>query len=329
MRKLKPDDFLDLTQFDEINAGFYVAEPADYFRLRIEMLLLTMARRTDVAALLAEGVEWHNVSLTPKSHKSEELGDEEVARRMEAVGIADAEVIYHHVVECLLRLTLAHLRLPACPQLEMARLRGPGEFKRRVTSGLLEREAASLADDLWPVFYGGDDLIACLNPTPAQGEIAGAKIGVARWMQRFALTWLERAPIYNAAKHGFAISAGDGAVSLAAVGPSTIALSREGPVISYLGEQRVDDGRRWAHFMSFTEPDASLGAAHLACDLVDQLWSIAHHRYVGTPRRTTIHLFRDDLDAFDAERAKKLGPYQVTSMVTPLRYGPERPEPAG
>jgi hypothetical protein len=223
MPRLRPNDFLDPRQYDSINARFYRADPADYFRMRIYMLLLAMGRADEVGVLLNEGIEWRELKF--KTMPSDDsTSEDESKRRWEAAGIADAEVVYHHAAECLLRLVSAHVGLPQCPQLEVARMRTPGQFKRWVQSNLVERDLEELSTDLWPVFYGSEEVIEQLDPCPPAAEIAEARVAAARWVQHFAWTWLDRAPIYNTAKHGFALGAGEGGFSLGPMGPAALKL---------------------------------------------------------------------------------------------------------
>lgn len=325
MPRLRPDDFLDPRQYDGINAGFYRADPADYFRMRVYMLLLAMGRADEVGDLLNDGIEWRELKFRTMP-SDDATPEDESKRRWEAAGIADAEVVYHHAAECLLRLVTAHVGLPPCPRLEIARMRTPGQFKRQVQSNLVECDLERLSTDLWPVFFGSEEVIEHLDPRPPAAEVAEARVAAARWVQHFAWTWLDRAPIYNTAKHGFALGAGEGGFSIGPMGPTALKLERFDPVITYIDEVGEKGDRRWAEHMTFVEPDKSVASALIATQMIEQLWLIAHHRYVGTPRPGKLHLFRDDLPKLDQDRAKRLGPYQMQGMVSQLLYLPGRPD---
>lgn len=321
----RPDDHLDPDQFDQLNEEFYRANPADYFRLRVQMLLVALGRSDAVSELLTDGVEWRGLRMA--TAPSPDLPEEESTKRLEAAGIADAEVIYHHVAECLLRLLVAHLGNPPCPWLELARLRTPGAFKERVAA-LLAKTDEQLDADLLPLIYGAEVAFERLDPAPSAEEVADARRGMVRWVRHFGTTWLGRAAAYNSAKHGFAISAGDAGFTLGPSGPDDFTLERYDPAISYLDVDGPPEDRRWVQRTTFVEPDFNLACAMIATDMIEQVWAIGHSRYVGTPRPARFRLFVDHLEALDGKRAERLGPFQAQGFDMHLNYLPAREEPS-
>jgi hypothetical protein len=97
-------------------------------------------------------------------------------------------------------------------------------------------------------------------------------------------------------------------------------------VITYIDEVGEKVDRRWAEHMTFVEPDSSVACTLTATQMIEQLWLIAHYRYVRTSRPGQLHLFRDDLPKLDQDRASRLGPYQMKGMVSQLLYLPDRPD---
>jgi hypothetical protein len=118
--------------------------------------------------------------------------------------------------------------------------------------------------------------------------------------------------VYNAAKHGLAIRAGEASFQL---GDDPL-LSASGPSLEYLEVVEEDDGqRRWQRTTHWVNLDRSLAYVFMAYRLMKGLWSVASARYAGA--RLT------HLDLFCEPRFEKTGPaegVEFTKLSMSLLY---------
>lgn len=111
---------LSADNFDPLNREFYSAKPHEQFVRKLNLLLLYAGRADEVDGLLKDGVAYDRLTLTHDPDK-EPAADEIEKSRLEYVTI-ETEILYHHAIETLLRLYLAHEGHPECPWLEISRL---------------------------------------------------------------------------------------------------------------------------------------------------------------------------------------------------------------
>jgi hypothetical protein len=215
--------------------------------------------------------------------------------------------------------------LPECPRLEIARIRSPGDFKRQLESKVLKPEFGELAETLMPVFYYSDEVFGLLDPKPSVAAVTDAKLAVASWAQTLGSMLLERSTLYNVAKHGFALQAGEGGFRLGSeLAGGDPAFSFAGSSIAYLAVVGAPEDRRWAEQMSFIDPAESVACSIMACNLIEQLWTIARVRYARPENLPTICLFDFKFPEIRVARAKEHGPCVVQTMTIPLSYYADR-----
>jgi hypothetical protein len=86
--------------------------------------------------------------------------------------------------------------------------------------------------------------------------------------------------VYNAAKHGLALQAGNAAFQLG----NDVLISRSGSALEYLDSYKDDGGRRrWRRTTQWLDPDRWMGHIFLACRLMKALTEVARARYTGAP----------------------------------------------
>jgi hypothetical protein len=203
--------------------------------------------------------------------------DEDAHKRLVLV---ESEMLIHQAAETLLRLFFAHASRPQVPWIEMDRLRGPGQFKQELQSRILNAEKTTrLRGDIGLVFIGNrepsDDLA---DDARAIREASVDRI--VEYLRYFASVLIEREIIYNGAKHGLAVQAGEPAIRIADIA----ALSVEGPAVSYLRKQKSEaGGREWVVATQWINLEQEFSFIFLAAWLVRAVWTSARIRYVGWP----------------------------------------------
>ena len=185
-------------------------------------------------------------------------------------------MLLHHTSETLLRLYFAHEDLPACPWLEIARVKGPGEFKdmvnRRFVDPSVEKERRS---KVARVFFGSSDRKQ-LSPHPPIEAWNEGLDNIEAFLGHYARRFLD-ADVYNALKHGLAVRPGD---ALSQLGQDEF-IKAEGPALEYLSLQADPIGRkRWHRSTQWLELDRSIFFISIATRLMESLWSIARARYL-------------------------------------------------
>ena len=272
--KSDPDDRLAPEQFAGLNEAFYATRPWEYFRHREQMLLLAAGASDALLKIAESGVTVGRLQYELKLTDDERGVDAENRSRFV---IAESEVLLHHVSETLLRLYLAHEPLPACPWLDVARVRAPAKFKRQVEERFLrDLDRAERRRRVALVFFGSDDP-AGVSPQPSQSDWDDGADNIEAFLCHFAHHFLE-ADIYNSLKHGLAVRPGDAKVQL---GDGEL-LKAEGPSIEYLSVRESTDGRRrWCRSTTWIDVDRSISLVFLATRLIESLWGIARARYTG------------------------------------------------
>lgn len=299
-RDLVPD------QFPALNKQFYERCPADYFGHRLRLLLTFWGRPDDVLDLFEEGVTVGELS----AGGHVDLKDDSVERFV----AADLEVLWHHTAESMLRAYLAHRDLPACPWLEVARLRQHARFKRRVESEILTAEADDLLAGLGKVLTGTDD---AGTRTRAYGHSLRSELeATALTMRRVAERYLDHSNAYNSAKHGLAVFAGDHGLSIGDTESPII--DEQGPALSYLEERTGPDGhRRWHRTITWLHLDQMVGSIVWLNRLLESTWTIARARYLEE-EPAKIHLpTREIVEAIEMHAKKAI---TVPHLPLPLQY---------
>jgi len=243
MGRMRHEDAgLAALNFDGLNRSFYRARPHDFIVRRLEALVLQAGRPDDVRRMLDEGVDFGTVHVS----RGDEEPDDSAGHGHDTYVAVEAEMLYQHTVETLLRLFLAHTDDPPCPWLELSRLRDFRSFKERVRSRFLgsDEPGEHHLQETWHLMVGAD-------PDSIDGGITKSRRVVHRLesaMRFFAGDFLEGSHRYNAAKHGLAIWAEPHGLQ---VGSPLIAA--DGPALQYL--QATGDPRRWYRTTAWVEAD--------------------------------------------------------------------------
>lgn len=268
------DHLLAPEQFPELNQAFYATRPWEYFRHRERLLALTAGAPEKLLAVGREGVQ---VGRLHFQLDGDSAGETQDAEDRERFLLADSELLLHHVSETLLRLYLAHEELPPCPWLEVARVRGPGAFKklvqRRFVEELPEDERRRRAAG---VFFGTSRPEG-LTPQPGIERWNEGLDNIEAFLLHYARHFLD-ADVYNALKHGLVVRLGD---SLTQLDDGEL-IKAQGPALEYLSQRKDASGRlRWNRSTRWLEFDRSLVFVFMATRLMESLWSIARARYLG------------------------------------------------
>lgn len=281
-----------------VNESFYSAKPHEFFQHRITALLVMSGRPEEIARLTSEGVSVG--TLTMKSDDPEGKEPDSIvntdSRRM--FTITEAEVLAHHVGETLLRLYLAHEGLPACPAWELAKVRSPSGFKTCVRKRFVGSELSSHLPAVSSVFFGSEDAdgIKFIDP-PSEGKKPDS-LNAEKFLRHFAQHHLNNANLYNAAKHGLAVTAGNASMQF---GDGSV-LKQDGDAVTFLESVlNRDKKRQWQLTTAWVRSDVSLAVALLGCRFIEQLLAVARARYLGTPLESIKLLDSPQYDALMEE----------------------------
>ena len=306
------DEGLATENYGWLNRDFYRSEPHLYLRHRLSNLLLVAGRDRELRELLDQGVSFGDLSMKRRDDADprDAVKDDESQQRFVAL---EAELLLHHACETILRLFVAHRGPPACPWLELARMRSFEKFKTTVRETFLESDTSNRVGDIADVFFGGSDRTG-INPEPSIESWEKALGNVDRFLVYYANHYLSDAHLYNAAKHGLAVQPGEQAIRLDL--PSA-PISAEGMALQFL--EVKDD--KWQETVAWVQPDLSVVYTLTAIDLIEQLWTIARVRYTGSGE-TAIQVFDGDPHQAlaDAQRKRASGPIVVRTMSRTLHY---------
>lgn len=261
--KLVPD------QFPELNRQFYSSNPAEYFRRRLYMLAIYAGASDDVVRLLSEGISYEKIRVQVNLPNS----TAEDKAEYQSFLITEAEVLLHHAAEALLRLYFAHVDEPPCPWLECARSRVPSEFKDEIEK-FLDQSSSTSHNQIGRVFLGA-------TPDASDTLRAPAVIGIERLLRMLSRRLLDDKDLYNSAKHGLTVIAGEASLI---VGDSTgrSLFGSQGPSVSFLEKRGDDDAvRRWHVTTRWISPRQAMWLTGLTITQMASLWAIAKCRYLG------------------------------------------------
>jgi hypothetical protein len=303
---LSPDDGLVPDQFPNLNRRFYDRCPAEHFGHRLRLLLTLWGKPDDLLQLFEDGVAINELAAGGRVELE--------ANSVERFVMADAEVLWHHAAESLMRSYLAHRDLPDCPWLEVARLRSHHVFKRRVRDEILEAASDELRPGLARVLTGTDDPSRRVS---AYGESLDPQLeATEHLMRRIADRYLDHSNAYNAAKHGLAVVAGEHGFSLG--DPTNPLIKEDGPAISYLEVREDPEGRRrWHNTITWLRLEQMIGSIFWMNRLLETIWSVARGRYVE-PEPFCISLPTHEIvDAIDMRGKKAIS---MPHFPMPLQY---------
>ncbi len=291
-----------------LNTGFYKAQPFTYLRQRLFAMTVLATSPEDVRNALGKGISIGELLI--KSDGTGDAGDLSAVLESEnrdSFVITESQELSHHVGETLTRMYLAHEGLPACPPWELAKVWRPGEFKRRLTKRFVIQERGASLEPVSQVFFGTRNVDHLkLDPTPPEGRSPDPG-NVEDFLRHFARLLLDEGAAYNAVKHGLGVTAGHASVQL---GDGSV-LKRSGQSIAYLERAKDEQGRwQWQQTTWWVDADYSIGLAWIGCQLLEQLWSFAQARYVGTPVK--------GIKLLDKPKYSELESSRFKTGITPL-----------
>lgn len=289
--------------YGPLNMEFYEALPHEYFRRRLNSLILQAGRPDEVQRLLHEGVTYRELTLSSAAGHVHNTDDQ---NELDAYVALEAEVLYFQSVETLLRLYMAHESQPVCPWLELARVRTPGEFKRMLEKRFISDtlDQSKKWELVGPVLIGAP---AATFPYP---EILEA-FEIA--MAKFAHDFLNGAARHNSAKHGLAMKASNEHLR---VGNGII--SSSGIAIKHLDIQ--GSPKRWHQTTSWADVDMRMALTRIATNLISNIWEVGRIRHTGFEGPPQVYLMDFDLHQF-VSRGR---PWAMDGFSLSLVY--ERPD---
>jgi hypothetical protein len=311
MKKDDADHGLAVEQFSDLNKRFYRAEPHAYFTRRFNSMMLYIGRPEDVAALFRNGVKFDKLEFSWGD------GDIEDAEELEQYATTEAVVLLHHVAEALIRLFLAHEDGAACPWLELARLRRHDQFWKEVERLPERLELPEHRECVARVFMGAVNA-EDLQPLPEPEVWAESLDAICTLLARAADILVSEAALYNSAKHGLAVVAGNNALKLGT--DEDIDISVEGPALSIL-ERRTAPQRQpqWCETTVWVPLSATLATTRVMIQQIEALWSVARHRYTDAEKFSMSRLTREVLDV-TMRKTNPTSPFQIPSFTVNLAY---------
>lgn len=256
-----------------MNRSFYGAEPTAYFRDRLTMLGLRAAKGSELAELVAGGVEWGQLRI---SRVGPELSDEEGQARTDRFVITESQLLLHHVSESLIRMFLAHSGGPECPWMELSALRLPGVFPAKVKA---------LAANVWPREIEEDVAIVFMRgiPQDPDDEWNESRDAGVRLVRLLARRLLEDGDLYNSAKHGMTVIPGHGSFNLLTEEGEPV-MGSNGTQIMYLVREKVSKTEvDWHEKTQWLNPEEAAWLTEMAICQLEALWEVARWRYLDEP----------------------------------------------
>lgn len=271
----------------ELNHDFYSREPSAYFLFRLRNLVLSAGRGLELEQLVAGGVEVGVFHLAEDDAESPSSLDEEQVEDQHAFVTLETEVLLHHVSETLLRLYLAHEQSSPCPWISISRERSPQRFKEKVESLPERLDTAEGQEQMCLTFFGAADRSTFGDEAPTEEVWAELLDSSRSWLSWFARYFLD-SDVYNAAKHGLGVYPQRIALKVEIDGQPL--LDGSGPCLEYLHSVTDEDNnRQWRRATKWVHWDRLFGAIHIACQLIDRLWTVARVHY-GESQRLQLEL---------------------------------------
>lgn len=260
-------------QFDGVNRQFYAASPAAYFRRRLYSLLMAGGANAQLVDLLREGVTFEGLRAYLDTVEDIHNFESELVPYLST----EAEALLHHAAEALFRLYFAHADLPECPWLKCAQLRSFAKFKGQVAAMQdAPKSETELTDErrrVAEVFIGH-------MPTDDESELLEGLDTIIRLLRLLARRLLSDSNLYNAAKHGLAVIAGESSVSFSDEDGDFV-FGGGGASLAYLEIKGHDSAKRWAITTQWVDTRQTLWLITFIIAQMRSLWTVARSRYIG------------------------------------------------
>lgn len=334
-----PPPILDGEDFPRLNTWFYAVEPHEYFDKRLGLLVVQAGKPDAVESIIRGGVEYEGFRIggpglagDGEARRDDPRDDEEDARRHVQYVIAESVALLHYVSETLLRFYFAHVGLPPCPWLEIAKELNHVSFKKRIEARF---DGAELTDerrrDVAQVFFPS----ASSPPSGATREawLEGIE-NLEQWLTHFAHWFLDESNLFNSVKHGLAVHPGKSGIELNTpederLGRNPPLIHAKGPSVAFL--EKTGDPRRWHYTTRWVEPQRLMAETVMALRLLRGIWQIGRIRYTDLEKgRVRLDLFtqpghKEYLDSFlePGENARLIINRMSMDLGYRYAYGPE------
>lgn len=276
-----PDDPGSDIQVRHLNEAFYRSNPADYLLTRLQLLLLTGGRRTELAAMLHAGVEFAGLTVVPRDPAAVDDRDDQTiaadAADYQNFLIVESQALLHHAAETLLRMFMVHAARADAPWVT---------FRGTSWRDFVDMVQAIIDTPPRP------ELIAnvCLgnsqrHETATEADWIGAVEGLSAFLRRLASVFLEDSNLYNCIKHGLGARAG---TTQMIMGPM---LFGDGPSVEFpeMSDWDENDERIWSLTTRWVDVGESVALTHVAANMTSSIWRVGRARLVG--ESSVGHLF--------------------------------------
>lgn len=330
-------------RFHQLNEEFYSGNtPSTYFRDRLTLLALRAAKPEALVDAAGNGILWGQLWIASDDEGNAEMpeGYEDAARTRFIA--TESQVLFHHTVEALLRMLLAHEGRPECPWLEIAAQKDHGAFRVAVAelakSSWSEERTARIAE----VLMGG----VPKEPTP---EWIEHRDNAIRLIRMLAARLNSQSTLYNAAKHGLTMIGGTASIHFVPAAqnpdepefdpaaPSARVINERGVVGAngindvYLErEGKAKTGYTWHHVTRWFSPEEAALLTHVSLILMDALWAVAKVRYLDQAPPVRMQWINGEV--FDAlGKIERGGPIQTwrRQVATEMADRPRAEEGTG
>lgn len=256
----------------EINTAFYDEYPTTYFSDVLGFALTGLLDKEGTAARLQSEIE---VPGDPDAlHVQLKYPGLDVATAESSAKLLIAN-LYHHALETLLRLFLAHDAGVDSPALQLVR---ETQFSEKA------RALAKKEGD-WAPDGNGEEAIRLAFMAHRQGEFSGIDkrvLSVARQWLHLAALEVDRPYAYNAWKHGGSLHEKNTQVGFTPEGWPEPILQERGNVIVSLSNPKEGDGyRHWYRDERFLRLPERVVAINTAQAFIKVLIAVGAHRFLG------------------------------------------------
>ncbi len=307
-----PDPEMTAT-FRRLNESFYSSSPSLYFEQRLNSLLVVAADDPEYGERLRSGltIVGQTFTVAPNERVESRLSGEDVRRFV----TSETQVLLHHAAESLLRLYLAHEGRPPCPWLNIASLGSFRQFWRAIDDRFVKpapREGR--VDPLVAETFLGSPVYPTSWPTD-ENDWASTVERLSIWMRFFSRHLSEDAPIYNAAKHGFALCSEEAYFAFKNDEGRTL-ISHSGPSLEMLVHgDWANNERRWSIRTVWTNPVASWFFCNVAIQMMESIFRVGRFRHLGEAGG---YLFNPDFTPIDVQTQAGVGGIKKFETALPL-----------
>ena len=280
---------VDPAEFNSLNEEFYRADPAEVIEHRLWMLAAFM----------------NDESMTAGLPKELALSRDEVPAQKERIqfAILESTLILHQAAETFLRLCLAHWSDAPCPWFEMAKLRQPRVFPKKVAHIAGSLDSDETIDELLRIVSWSSDqsVVEAAVDWGREGSWQQHREGLREFIRHCCTVIRDGAEVYNAGKHGLAILPSEKGMS---VGDGEL-ISVRGPSLTVI-ERHVQDGDpRWAKVTHWVKYQESIAITTLIASAVRSLWECGKNRRLGGGDATRLRIFNkeelEEIRLFDTD----------------------------